>query len=498
MAERIRMNGMNSGIDTESLVSALVSTKKTNIDKQKKAQTKLEWKQDAWKDMNSKIYGLYAGKASTMRFSTSYSKKVTKTSNSALSVIPGENAVLGVQTAKINSLAKAGYLTGAEIGADENGNQVTSSTKLSDLGIEVGSKFSISMGDKTKEIEITEDMTMGDLTKQMREVGVNVSFDASNKRLFISSPSTGVENDFSITSSDANGNAALAKLGLTEDAGAVRIKATDAELILNGAKFTSSTNAFTINGSTYNVSAVTTDDITVTTERDTSGIYDSIKSLFTEYNDVMKAMSSAYNADAAKGYEPLTDEEREALTEKQADDWEKKVKDGLLSKDKTLSEVMLAMREAMNSGIEVNGKTYYLSDFGINTQKYFEAEENERYSFHIDGDKDDSVSSGKTDKLQSMIASDPDLVTSFFSQLSAKLYDNMYSKMGSTDYSSIYKVYNDKQMKSEYNDYTSKIATLEQKLTALEDKYYKKFSAMETALAKLNSNQSAIAGLLGM
>ena len=53
-------------------------------------------------------------------------------------------------------------------------------------------------------------------------------------------------------------------------------------------------------------------------------------------------------------------------------------------------------------------------------------------------------------------------------------------------------------MKDEYNDYKTKISKQEQKITDYEDRYYKKFSAMETALAKLQSKESAISGLLGM
>ena len=52
-------------------------------------------------------------------------------------------------------------------------------------------------------------------------------------------------------------------------------------------------------------------------------------------------------------------------------------------------------------------------------------------------------------------------------------------------------------MQKEYDEYTSKIAEQEKKITAAEDKYYKQFAAMETALAKLESKSNAIAGLLG-
>ena len=53
-------------------------------------------------------------------------------------------------------------------------------------------------------------------------------------------------------------------------------------------------------------------------------------------------------------------------------------------------------------------------------------------------------------------------------------------------YRSYNSFYYDKKMKEDYDDYTSKIADLEEKLTAYEDKWYDKFSAMETALSKIS------------
>ncbi|MDD6733007.1 MAG: flagellar filament capping protein FliD [Lachnospiraceae bacterium] len=496
--DKIRFTGMNSGIDTEAVIGALVSSKKTKVDDAKKAQIKLEWKQEVWKDMNSKIYGLYSGKLTSMKYSTAYNKKVTSTSNSALSVVPGEGASEGVQTAKINKLAKTGYLTGGELSTDENGKAVSSNTKVVDLGIEEGTSFTIKSGENEKEITVTADMSLSDLADLFKQSGVKANFDSGNKRFFVSASATGEQNDFSFSVNDTKGNEALAKLGLTQESGATRIEGSDAELVLNGAKFTSSSNTFQINGSTYTVNALANEEISVTTKKDTSEIYNSIKALFSEYNDVMKSMSTAYNAPSAKGYEPLLDEEKESLSDKEVEKWEEKVKNSLLRRDSTLSGVMMAMKDAMSQGVEIDGKTYYLSDFGISTQGYMEAAENERYSYHISGDKDDSVSSGKEDILSAKITSDPELVTEFFTKLSKNLSDAMYSKMGSTDYSSIYKVYNDKQMKTEYDSYNSKIAELEEKLADIEDRYYKRFAQMEAALSKLNSSQSAISSLFNM
>lgn len=493
MSDVMRLTGLTSGLDTDSMITAMVSGHKTKVDEAKQDQTMLEWTQTAWKDMNSKIYGLYSGKLSSMRMSSSYSKKATTTSNSALSVVAGGNAVNGTYSAKIHSMAKAGYLTGAEI-STKTGGKVTNSTKLTDLGIAAGESLSISFGGKNTKIDITSNMTMGQFVNKLKAVGVNANFDEGNQRLFVSAKETGASKDFTFTSGDN----ALKKLGLSASVGATRIKGQDAVLELNGAKFKSSSNNFTINGSTYVVNAESDEEITITTQNDTSGIYDMVKNFLSEYNDVINSMSAAYNADSSKGYKPLTEEQMELMTEKQIEDWETKIKDSLLRKDSTLSTVMSAMRNAMSAGVEIDGKKYYLSDFGIGTANYMSAEENEKYAYHIDGDADDSTVSGKTDKLKAAIAADPELVTKFFTKLSANVYDELTDKMASTDYSSIYKVYNDKKMQSEYDDYSKKIKDLEAKLKEAEDKYYKKFAAMEKALSQLNSGANAISSLFTM
>ena len=139
----------------------------------------------------------------------------------------------------------------------------------------------------------------------------------------------------------------------------------------------------------------------------------------------------------------------------------------------------------------------YLSNFGIETLNYFTAPENEKNAYHIDGDSDDSNTSGNADKLRSMIANDPDTVVEFFSSLSKNLYSKMQDMMAPTEYSSAFTVYEDKKMKEEYDGYTSKIKDLEKKLADYEDKWYAKFAAMETAMAKLQKGASAVTSLLG-
>lgn len=688
----MRVTGMMSGLDTETIIQELVAAKQTKVDKLKKEQTRLEWKQDVWKELNSKIYKLYTGTLDNLVYQSSYMKKVTNSSNSNLvSISTKENAMDSVQELEISHVAKAGYLTGADI-SKIAGKRVTSGSKLTEaLGIEAGSKIEIAVGGKKTDIVIDENMTINNFVDRLQSAGVKANFDAANQRIFIGATGTGKSKDFTLTASNGKGEAALDKLGLAvydEDAKAayqiyadmatdsskkdeavqariealiksytaerdslvkrvetlkenqeslveaynqefnkdgsfniendtdradriaalktdveqwkaeledenspltdadkealqekiikaeselsylngydtnktaieeseariatlnsadylnvdadgnagtpgstltqeaadyiqekidkavdtlknwsskstngVKIAGQDAEILLNGATYTSSTNTFEVNGLTITCKGETNGEkITLTTENDVSGIYDMIKNFIKEYSALVNEMDKLYNAESAKGYEPLTDEEKDSMSEKEVEKWEQKIKDSILRRDSTLSTVSTAMKQIMMSGFSVNGKTMYLSDFGIETLGYFNAADNEKNAYHINGDEDEDLLKNKDNTLMDMIKTDPNAVVSFFTQLSQSLHGKMKELMGRTDYSSINTVYDDKKMKEDYDGYKSKISDAEKKLQAYEDKWYKKFSAMETALAKMQSNANAVTSLLG-
>ena len=140
----------------------------------------------------------------------------------------------------------------------------------------------------------------------------------------------------------------------------------------------------------------------------------------------------------------------------------------------------------------------FLSDFGISTLGYFEAPDNEKNAYHIDGDEDDSNTSGKADKLLSMISSDPDKVVDFFSTLAKNLHQSMSDMSSSVEgYRSYGSFYNDKKLTDDVTSYDKKIKDMEEKLADYEDKWYKKFAAMEKAMAKMQSSTTALAGLFG-
>lgn len=281
---------------------------------------------------------------------------------------------------------------------------------------------------------------------------------------------------------------------------ATKITGQDAKIELNGAEFESSTNVFDINGLTITALSETTGDeeITLTTTNDTSGLYDQIKNFVSSYNKIINELDKLYNADSASKFTPLTDEEKEALSDTEVEKYETKIKDGLFKGDETISAIMSSMTQGMAQGFTINGKTLHLSDFGINTLSYFEAEKNETHAFHIDGDSDDEKTSGKADTLKSLIASDPDQVSGFFTKLSNDIYsrlDKLSSRVaGRRTYGSFYE---DQTMKSDYTGYDSRIQELEDAANDYEDRLYTKFSKMEAAMAKLQSKTSALTGLFG-
>ena len=275
--------------------------------------------------------------------------------------------------------------------------------------------------------------------------------------------------------------------------GMALIEGSDSKIILNGAELTSSSSVVSANGLEISLAGVTKENesVTFSVTTDTDAIYDSVKSFLKEYNSVMKEMNMLYNADSAKGYEPLTSQEKEAMSDDEVKEWETKIKNSLLRSDSTLGSIINAMRSAMQTTVEYDGGTYALSSLGIMTSTDY----TEGGLLHIYGDPDDSVYSAKDDKLKKALEENPDVVIATLTGVFGNLRQTMSDKMAGSKYSSSMSFYNDIKMKSDVKDYESDIKDWEDKLAEMEDAYYSKFTAMETALAKLQSQQSTMSGL---
>ena len=91
----MRASGINSGLDTDAIVKELVSAYSKKTEKYEKEQTKLGWKQEIWKNLNTKVNSLYKS-VGDMRYSSAYSlRKVTSSDTTKASVSASSGAVPG-------------------------------------------------------------------------------------------------------------------------------------------------------------------------------------------------------------------------------------------------------------------------------------------------------------------------------------------------------------------------------------------------------------------
>lgn len=636
----VRMTGLVSGLDTESLVGELSKAYQTKVDNAKKKQTKAEWKKEAWASLNTKLMNFYKGALSSFKSSGTYNTKAVKGTLSGVSITANSSAANGNHKVKVNSTATAQMWTGYKLNnkkitetsylasndgakkiselTDKNGYSIqnalngasfkvsgngvdkevnisidenttvdklvtdindqlkdtgliasfvdgalkftnisatestdadgktsytggygititasneasakalglsdstvninalsdanktnsaiggafayekretadasiTGNTKLMDLGIAEGSIIKVN----GTEIAVDRTTTLDGLAKSMANTGINASYDTTQGRFYLSAKNTGTTNAFTVEADDA----VMEALGMNfADDYSGKIDAADASITYNGVDYKQSTNTFNINGLTIEASAVG-ESQNFTVDNDVDGIYNKVKNFVKEYNSLITEMNTLYNASSARGYEPLTSDEKDAMSDEEVENWEKKIKESLLRRDSTIGSLLSSMRTTLNKSVEVtnaDGTTsrYSLSSLGIVTSTY-----TENGQLHIQGDSEDADFMDAEDKLKAMIASNPEAVTKTLTTLGSEMYSNLMKAMGKTETSSSLTFYNDVTMDKEIREYKQDVTDLQEKLQSEEDKYYKQFSAMESAMAKLQSQQSYISQL---
>ena len=455
----MRLTGLSSGLDTESIVKELTAAYSTKKDDMWKEQKKIEYKQEAWTDLNADIYGFYKDTLFDAKLKSKYLTSELSSSNDNVATVSGKSS--GIQQLTVKQIATQTHITGGKFANEPIGYQ---------------GSITVKMYGKEHQVDFTADMNGTQVAKKLSEVGLEANFDKVNGRLFLASKQSGLVGDFEI-SGDAD---VLAAIGL--GATATKQKGQDAIVELNGAEFTFSNNNFTINN--INITAKSEGSISIGQKTDNS-VYDMTKKFIESYNEIIKKIDSKYNADYCN-LDPLTDDERYRISDKQADDWDKKIKESSLRKDETLGSLSTLFKNTMNSFVTINGQKKSLYSIGIKTGNYLTTKQSERGVFEID-----------EDALKKAVEEDPGQVTEIITGLASKLYDKLTTKMKSSSMKSAYTVYNDKQLKEKYNDYTKKLDKWTEKMTAMEDKYYKQFAKMESMMAAMQAQQNQLMGLFG-
>ena len=208
----IRITGMYSGLDTESIISELVSAQSYKKNKLVKEQKKLSWKQDAWKSLNTKIYSFYQ-KLDDMRLQSSYLKKKTVVSNTNAIKVVGGN-MDGTHKVSVEQLSKMASMTSGSLA--KGNTHYTGNATLKNLGF--SGTGSIRLSDAAGnfvDIDVDENMKINDFVKAINDnTALKASFDQDNQRIYLSSWASGEAGNFYLSGNDTGGLEALKTLKL--------------------------------------------------------------------------------------------------------------------------------------------------------------------------------------------------------------------------------------------------------------------------------------------
>lgn len=520
----IRFTGLASGLDTESIVESMITPYKNKVDAAKQDQTLMEWKKEAWRDMNQKLFNFYNEYVSKARLETTYNKRNISVSNTNVIEV-GTNSTLpeGSHTIdRVTQLAKSATLSTVAIYKEQGGEKVKAdkSTTLKELVPPIDppegyAVLKVNDGGDDAYISITGEMTVGELEKALQQkLGKsNVNFDTSAGAFFIGTKKTGASqsismevynyahdgSDTSLTeeqidktklTADKQNPYILKKLGLSSDYVATLNHTGDnAKVSYNGVEVESETNNISVNGFNFTVKGKTDEAITVTSTFDTEAVVSYVKEFVEAYNTLIADIQEKIDADSTSGYAPLTDEQKETMTDDEIEKWEAKIKGSLFRKDADLEKLLTDMRGIFGSNVEGNDFGA-LSQIGITTGAW-----NEKGKLYID-----------EDKLRAAVNENAQGVIDLFSKNGTttketgymdRLYDMITTQTKSSKLRSMYSFYNDKLLTQNISDQEEVIAKLEERMYNMEDMYYARFTAMEKMLSQLNSQGDYLTSLLG-
>ena len=317
-----RIVGMSSGMDTESLVKAMLAYSQARVDKQFQKKTTLEWKRDAYRDVNTQLRNFRQGFLSTQtpqsNMLSNAAYRIYKTSlltdTKAVTVSAGDKAAVGTVTInKITSLASSAKTQSSEVIMDPA--TASLGTKLGELEFTTGLVFEddeIAFSINGREFTFTKDNTLSDVISKVNSdsaAGVQMSFRSLTTGLTITSRAMGASSAVEIE--NIKGNAFS-----TEDvAGAFAISegtyyGTNAKLTIDNVAVERESNSFTIDGITYSLKDVSTSAISFSVEQDIDATVDKVKAFVTAYNELVDKLQTKLNEQVKFGYDPLTDEQR--------------------------------------------------------------------------------------------------------------------------------------------------------------------------------------------
>ena len=417
------------------------------------------------------------------------------------SVKIGDDGVITAKQGQTLSFSGDTSVLGIEQGAC---TRLTTSTKLSDLGIE-GDNYTFKINDK--EFEFTADNTVNDVINKINSSGVGA------KMVYNS-----LSDSFTLTSTETGEGFALTvegNLGEKFFNGAKLTAGQNAIVNIDGVTVERTSNNISYNGVSMELRGVTGDyfdesgalvenedgtlaaaDGTedkaaeITANRDTSKVMETIKSFVEDYNKLIEELNKlTHQKKSYKEYAPLTEAQKKEMSESEITAWEKKAHEGLLSGDSDINKFLSSMRSTIYS--TTSGGTS-LSMFGIDTSSNW---------------KDYGKLEIDEKKLTEFLSSDAEAVISTFTSVANGLNDACKAAANTSSASpgSLVALAGVEGRVSEKNNtikkqldaIAEKIKNLQSVYDQRKERYWKQFNAMEQVISNMSSTSSYLTSMLG-
>jgi flagellar hook-associated protein 2 len=321
------------------------------------------------------------------------------------------------------------------------------------------------------------------------ELGVTALYDSFSDKITLTRKETG---DF-----NTSGNEIITSAGFLDDvlkfgAGSpAETGGKNAKFTINGLETERKSNTFEMSGVTFTLKdTFTTSDpaVSINVTNDTTAVFDNIKKYVTLYNETIAKIQAKTDETRYRDYQPLSDEERESLTDKQQEQWDEKAQSGLLRKDSILTGALSQMRSDFYSTLSASTGSQFthLSSIGITTTSNYR----EGGKLLID-----------EAKLKKAIEENPEDVEKLFTSSGAtsgekgiitNLYDNLKTTMDKLNAKAGTSSSTSQQFTIGRNlsSIDNQINRFEDRLTQVEDRYWAQFTAMEKAIQRSNDQMS--------
>ncbi|GAB2719733.1 flagellar filament capping protein FliD [Paenibacillus thermoaerophilus] len=512
----MRITGLGSGMDIDTIVSDLMKAQRAPIDKLYQKKQLMEWKREDYRTLNTKIYQFRNKLFDFTLQGTFQAKKATVTSGDSVTAVSAKGSFTGSLEINVTQKATAATAVTGSIGTGIDANKtikdLMDTGKLAAATPDSGTTYSFTINGKSISFDSATTTLNQLITRINNETNTNVYFDSASGRLAFSADETGLIDTNNDKTVDGDtivfGSESFLvdtfMVGTATHTAAQQAKATVTSTI-NGLTTVENivSNSNTITAKDVTLSIQKTGISTVSTSVDEDAIVEKIKAFIKDYNDVLSSIQEKTNEKKKRGYDPLTAEQKKAFKEEgeDIDEWQKFARAGLLRNDNILSSLATSMRMAVASEVDTGSSTYRsLASIGIETTPY------------VKGSKENgNLVLGDEAKLREAIRTDLDSVIAIFNHgtgadkqdgIAVRMYrdmktaiDNLTQKAGnpnSTD--------DDESLSllgNELKLLNRKLEEREVYLKKLEDKYYKQFAAMERAMSQMAAQQSQLFGAFG-